>query len=145
MSTKTSQFLIAAVSDVNDLSTLYQLQRKVRRQLKVLGVNPDKKAKVIAKKVPDALPPDKGDGVAAAADGSVTDGAATAAPTVADHKVGDTVVFGTKSGEQTKAEITKLYRKRIQVKLLEQRGTRKVLPVGTLVNVDPTEFHIQSA
>jgi len=53
----------------------------------------------------------------------------------ADYKVGDQVLFGRGSGEQTLGEIVKKNPTKAKVKQLEQRGTQKSHPIGTIWTV----------
>ena len=130
----TALLLLAAIGDVNDPATLYKLHRKVRKQLRVVGIDPDKKA--ATRPAPNAVLQQPNQGVAAPAP------MATASKSPG---VGDVIVFGTTHGEQTKAKITKVNRKRFQVELLEQRGKRKVEPIGTKLDVDPRQYNVISA
>ena len=50
--------------------------------------------------------------------------------TKADFQVGDVVLFGRSSGEQTRGEIVKLNGKSAKVRTLEVRGTVKVRAAG---------------
>ena len=50
-------------------------------------------------------------------------------------KVGDEVVFGAKTGEKSRAVITKLNAKRAKVSLLERRGTNGQYPIGSVWTV----------
>lgn len=53
-------------------------------------------------------------------------------------KVGDKVYFGRSHGEQTLGEIVKINPKKFKVKQLEQRGTLKSYPIGTIWTVPPS-------
>ena len=128
MTNKTAQLLIAAVGDVKDAATLFQLKRKVQKQFRAINVDPDKKSVRVSK----------------ASAPKVTDGPKPVLP-VTDFKIGEKIVFGTAHGEQTKGEVVKVNRKRLQVKLLEQRGTKKAVPAGTLVDVDPSAFQVKQS
>ncbi len=54
-------------------------------------------------------------------------------------KVGDRVLFGRSHGEQTLGEVESIGRTgKLKVKQLEQRGTMRTRPVGTIWTVPPT-------
>lgn len=55
----------------------------------------------------------------------------------ADLKVDDVIVIGTPQGEHTKAQVLVVNRKRVRVKLLAKRGTRKPVKKGTVIDVYP--------
>lgn len=57
--------------------------------------------------------------------------------TMANVEVGDIIRFGSPQGERTLAEVTKVNKKRIKVRTLENRGVRKVRPPGAIYSVDP--------
>jgi hypothetical protein len=133
---KTAQFLVAAIGDINDPATLHQLARKVRKQLRAVGVDPDKKTQraTNGNGTPTTQPK-----------ASSSNRPATPAVNLTDFKPGEKIVFGTAHGEKTTAEVVKVNRKRLQVKLLEQRGRKKALPAGATFDVDPTQFQVSRA
>lgn len=146
-----SQLLVAAVGDVKDVTILQQLQRKVKKQLQVVGA-PASQSNGTAQPAAKAAKPQS------TVQAQKTDPApANGAPTMHDasgtngtdlstlYTVGQEIVFGTAHGEHTRAKITKVNRKRLQAELLEPRGRKKPLPAGTVVDVDPHIFEVQAA
>ena len=52
-----------------------------------------------------------------------------------DLSVGQTVYFGRPNGEKTKGKVVKVNRTKVKVEQLEQRGTYKAHPVGSVWTV----------
>lgn len=55
-----------------------------------------------------------------------------------NYKVGDKVRFGRSHGEQTLGEVVKVNPTKLKIKQLEQRGTSKAHPIGTIWTVPPS-------
>lgn len=148
---KLALFLIAAVGDINNVDVLHQLQRKVRKQLRSLGVDPDaRSSRTTHTSNPDPTPlPDvPADDAAPTLAPAANDPTPASTPPAIDlslYAVGDEIVFGTANGEHTRAKVVKVNRKRLQAELLEARGRKKPVPAGTVVDVDPTIFVIKAA
>jgi hypothetical protein len=58
--------------------------------------------------------------------------------TINDFSVGDKVLFGRGQGEKTLGEVVKVNRTKLKVKQLEERGTHRNYPVGTVWTVPPS-------
>jgi hypothetical protein len=105
--TRTQEFLIAAIGDIGDPDILQKVIRKANRTLKALGQ-------------PTAQPTSK-----------------SPVTSVDKLKVGDELMIGTTQGQQTKVKVAVVNRKRVKVQLLEDRGVRKVVKKGEMLDIYP--------